>query len=75
MGSQSRRSGLRTEVAELADKIAADLFLTGDGQTADRLALVSDRLGHLGGWSLAGATDRIRRILEAEAKDRRGRDV
>ena len=69
MGSGSRRSG-RTEIVQLAERIAAELFTTGGGETADRLDLVSDRLGQLGGWSLAGATDRIRRMLEAEAKDR-----
>ncbi len=70
MGSRSPRSAGRTELVQLAERIAADLFVTGSGQTADRLALVSERLGDLGGWSLEGAIGQIRRTLEAEAKDR-----
>jgi electron transfer flavoprotein alpha/beta subunit len=48
-------------------RIARELFTCGTGAQADRLALISNRLGDLGGWSLAGAATRIQRIIEDEA--------
>lgn len=58
-------------ISILAAKIAAELFTNGNGDTADRLALVKVGNQHdLGGWSAHGATWQIRKILEADLASR-----
>ena len=49
--SDAMRARLEEYERALAEKIAADLFTAGDGQVAERLALVQDSTGrNLGGY-------------------------
>jgi hypothetical protein len=63
------------EMREMAEAIAADLFVDGAGQKADRF--VAELAGkHLGvGWSEAGATMRIERTLLRIAKASPAKDA
>lgn len=47
----------------LAEAIASDLFTSGGGQRAERLALIDAEKRDLGGWGLEPATDRIERMI------------
>jgi hypothetical protein len=51
---------------ELAERVAADVFVNGQGETADRLVLVKDApLRELGGWGRMPFIDRVERVLRA----------
>jgi hypothetical protein len=67
-----------TLIARLAQEIARDLFTNGQRQRADRLVLTIDGPPKLdlGGWSEAGATDRVRgKLTEALSSPREGRPM
>jgi hypothetical protein len=55
----------RANVQVLATHIARALFTNGEGEIADRLEMVRDRGGYLGGWSERAVIDQIVRVLSA----------
>jgi hypothetical protein len=57
----------RVKARALAEAIADDLFVNGEGAHADRLALVLDNGRHLGGWSKQAVVARIEKHFTASA--------
>lgn len=65
--NDARARGLE-EAAGMAAEIAADLFVNGAGQHADRLVLVAVDGRDLGGWCEGAARDRIADRIRACAE-------
>lgn len=62
----------RVKARPLAQIIADDLFVNGEGAHADRLAMVLEDGRHLGGWSKQAVIARIEKHFMASAgADRR----
>lgn len=55
--------------SELAKKIAAALFVNGNGDRAQRLVLIGDDEKNLGGWSESSVAAQVQKILNADQNE------